>query len=337
MTFFNQKTEVIDLELTPYGRSLLAEGKLMPKYYEFVDDDIIYDISHTGAPVESQENAHNRIINETPRLKHMTNKSGVETSFKIHETLVNQNDRIDNTRLTYDQKYIGSLGRFSYSAENSPFYQVQMLRGEITGSHTVTTSSVVSNMQIPRLELSFNVFATTASINTDSPNKYLYSSNVYSDGKFIILDFEEPTIHFKEFNSFYEKENFEIEVYAFENETLINQETIDKIVPLFFQKRRTNIKNGIYIEPSPIVTQGDTMDTNDFDEPEEGTSPKNLEYYFEILVDDEIPVEEICEVVNKLEVNNQLIDKELICPDQRTERFDIYSTRVSPGDLEDCD
>ena len=36
MTFFDQKTEVISLELTPYGRYLLAEGKLMPKYYEII-------------------------------------------------------------------------------------------------------------------------------------------------------------------------------------------------------------------------------------------------------------------------------------------------------------
>jgi len=334
MTFFDQKTEVISLELTPYGRSLLAEGKLMPKYYEFVDDDIIYDFSHTGAPVESQENAHNRIINETPRLKNMTNKTGVETSFKISETLAEKSDRLDNTRLTYDQKYIGSMGKSSYISEETAYYQVQMLQGEITGSQTVTTSSVISNMQIPRLELSFNVYATTASLNTDSPNNYLYTSRVYDDGKFVILDFEEPFIYLKEFNSFYEKENFEIEVYSFESETLINQENIDKIIPLFFQKRETNIKNGIYIEPN-IQFAGTDMDALDLEGEE--PNPKNLEYYFEILVDDEISPEEICEVVNKLEVNNQLLDKELLCPDQRTERFDIYSTRVTPEDLEDCD
>ena len=34
MTFFNKKTDVIDIELTPYGRYLLSIGKLKPKYYD---------------------------------------------------------------------------------------------------------------------------------------------------------------------------------------------------------------------------------------------------------------------------------------------------------------
>ena len=43
MTFFNKKTDVIDIELTPYGRYLLSIGKLKPKFYDFTDDDILYD------------------------------------------------------------------------------------------------------------------------------------------------------------------------------------------------------------------------------------------------------------------------------------------------------
>ncbi len=49
MTFFNKKEETIGIELTPYGRSLLAKGKLMPAYYAFFDDDILYDVMAGGA------------------------------------------------------------------------------------------------------------------------------------------------------------------------------------------------------------------------------------------------------------------------------------------------
>ena len=48
MTFFDKKQDVLKIELTPYGRSLLSNGKLMPKYYAFFDDDIVYDITTTG-------------------------------------------------------------------------------------------------------------------------------------------------------------------------------------------------------------------------------------------------------------------------------------------------
>jgi len=48
MTFFNKKTEVMKVELTPYGRYLLSIGKLKPHFYKFFDEDIIYDSQAMG-------------------------------------------------------------------------------------------------------------------------------------------------------------------------------------------------------------------------------------------------------------------------------------------------
>ena len=62
-----------------------------------------------------------------------------------------------------------------------------------------------------------------------------------------------------------------------------------------------------------------------------------MDYFFSIQVDKEIPEEILCKAIDNLEVNSQFLDEELICPDQRTDRFDIYATRVGPDDLEDCD
>ena len=70
---------------------------------------------------------------------------------------------------------------------------------------------------------------------------------------------------------------------------------------------------------------------------EDRDSPNFSDYFFEILSDNEIPPEELCKAVDRLEINSQFLDEELICPDQRIDRFDIYGTRVSPEDLEDCD
>ena len=46
MTFFNRKEEVIDIELTQYGKLLLAKGEFKPKKYAFFDDDVIYDAQY---------------------------------------------------------------------------------------------------------------------------------------------------------------------------------------------------------------------------------------------------------------------------------------------------
>ena len=46
MTFFNKKEEVIDIQLTQYGKYLLSIGKLEPVYYAFFDDNILYDSNY---------------------------------------------------------------------------------------------------------------------------------------------------------------------------------------------------------------------------------------------------------------------------------------------------
>ena len=52
MSFFDNKEDVIDLELTQYGKYLLSEGKFKPIFYAFFDDDILYDGNYGGRTEE---------------------------------------------------------------------------------------------------------------------------------------------------------------------------------------------------------------------------------------------------------------------------------------------
>ena len=38
MAFFNKKEEVMDIELTQYGKYLLSQGKFKPVFYAFFDE-----------------------------------------------------------------------------------------------------------------------------------------------------------------------------------------------------------------------------------------------------------------------------------------------------------
>ena len=94
MEFFNRKEEVLDIELTQYGKYLLSIGELAPAYYAFFDDDVIYDTKyqgdppksdHTGfsGPSENQKDSEDR-IKSTPRVKVQHNFQTVEkTSSQI--------------------------------------------------------------------------------------------------------------------------------------------------------------------------------------------------------------------------------------------------------------
>ena len=80
MSFFNSKEEVIDIELTPYGKHLLSKGKWKPVYYEFYDDDIVYD-SEFSSQTEGQSQINQRIKSQA-REKVQYSFVGVETRMK---------------------------------------------------------------------------------------------------------------------------------------------------------------------------------------------------------------------------------------------------------------
>ena len=335
MTFFNKKTDVINFELTPLGRTFLAQGKLSPRYYEFYDDDILYDVSYDGNSRENQEDAHNRIVNETPKLKNILIKSGVESNFVPTESDKKIKDRINNRRLTYEQRSIAPLGKSSYVSNKSPRFQIYMIRGQIAGSTNYLTSSLVTNMPIPQVEIDINAIITTGSVFNDSRENYNATSRMFDDGKFVILEIETPIIHVVETESFYEKENFEVEVYHIEDDTMANQQQIEKIVPLLFKKERSHVINGIYYKDpqgQPALKKQSPWEPEVFD-----AQPDEVEYYFDLVFDRGIADEEICKEIGSLPIKNQFLDREIKCLDERTERFNIYGTRVLPEDVEDCD
>ena len=350
MTFFNKKTDVMNIELTPYGRYLLSIGKLKPKYYEFTDEDILYDnAAATGSAeaYQTQEEVHERIINETPRLKNVFPKKGIESD--VIEALDDATDldvKMDNLRHqvqsdTHNQKHVYAMGRSSYSSDKLPNFQLTMLTSKIKdsinyykvedGTHIRT---LLDSLQIPQIDVELSVVATTGSEVVDPSENYDFTSQVFSDGRYVKLHFDEPIIHLKEFNSFYEKENFEIEVFDLDNRKLRNTQDVNDFIPLKF------------IIPKSLIQNEILMDGPDFDDsipfsgqPQEelNATPDYCSYYFHIQVDDEIPIEDICKAVDNLEINSQFLDEELICPDIRTDRFNIYDSRVGPSDLEDCD
>ena len=68
MAFFDDKQEILKVELTTYGRFLISRGKFRPAYYAFFDDDVLYDSLYADI-TESQNSTQTRILEETPSLK----------------------------------------------------------------------------------------------------------------------------------------------------------------------------------------------------------------------------------------------------------------------------
>ncbi len=338
----------MNIELTPYGRYLLSIGKLKPKYYEFVDDDILYDNTAAGATYQVQEEVHNRIVNETPRLKSIYLKKGVESdTTEEYNSTASMNIDISIVReefesVSHNQKGVYAMGRSSYSSDKLPNFQVSMLRGEIQSStpylktqpYPTIPAEIVDTLHIPQVDVTLNITATTGSQYVDPQENHTYVSKIFEGGDYVKLDFEEPIIHLKEFGSFYEKENFEIEVFDQQTHSLKNGGQITNLIPLKFVRPWNAIENDILVDD---VDLNNTRPAANDPFEEADSTLDMVSYFFNLLIDNEIPREELCEAVDNLEINSQFLDEELICPDKRTDRFNIYATRVQPGDLEDCD
>ena len=330
MTFFNKKTEVMQIEMTPYGRYLYSIGKFKPHSYEFVDEDILYKASGS---TEAQEAAHTRIISETPKLK--INRAFQDEAAQQESPPTLDKKRFMEKKMNQKQNGLFSLGRSSYSSDRSPAFQVTMLQGAISGSEATfetnitepTSEDIGGVLAIPQVDIDLNFRATLKNtLNQNTMEGGALTSNTFEDGTFVDISYTEPIIHMKEFNSFYEKDNFEIE--AFEVGTQ------GQLRPMKFLKNISLIINNILLTkeelqnrlPSPTENYEAGEENNEF-----------IEYFFDIEVDEDITPEILCAAVDKLEINSQFLDEDLICPDQRTDRFDIYATRVGPEDLEDCD
>ena len=82
-SFFDKKEEVLQVELTQYGKHLLSKGEFVPVYYSFFDDDVTYDWRYTGDTAEKQNYAQDRSLDETPSPK-------VQYVFSGRETIVSE-------------------------------------------------------------------------------------------------------------------------------------------------------------------------------------------------------------------------------------------------------
>ena len=190
MKFLNGKEEVIDIEITSYGKYLISQGKFRPVYYSFFDDGVLYDNEYGGVS-EPQNETQGRIKNDTPRLQAQANFSGVEEKIKktrsefVEETRLGYREGIireaslttieesglieyeysvlipkenaftpptqDEVDKFYSLKY--PIGTSDLNTSSAPSWNITALMGNISSSSNHLTSSYVTE-RIPQLNLS---------------------------------------------------------------------------------------------------------------------------------------------------------------------------------------
>ena len=136
MEFFNRKEEVIDIQLTQYGKHLLSKGKFRPSFYAFFDDDVLYDREY-AANGEDQKNIEDR-IKKTPRIKAQYNFSARDLKSKKidYDWCKGEMAQCNKLQVSKDKHYSLGLpiGKTELNSSMMPAWDVKVLTGHITGS-----------------------------------------------------------------------------------------------------------------------------------------------------------------------------------------------------------
>lgn len=297
MSFFDDKQEILKVELTTYGRFLISRGKWKPAYYAFFDDDILYDGAHADIS-EDQNDIQVRILEESISLKPQTTYTSVENSVRINTLASDQAEqlKIEESQINSDKNYALSLpiANSALSSDYAPAWKLHVLRGAIDN-----VSSSINNadggydilsptLAYPQINLKDSIFDIKREINDDSTleNYKLVSiltennDNIYYSMKddAIILDVREDNVDDL-------LKNFDIELFVEEEERKPGTNTTKNILrKLSFKKDTIFIDNGILLdEPKTFDVQEDES---------------FIEYYFEMTIDDEIelPPKQVTEV-----------------------------------------
>jgi hypothetical protein len=318
MRFFNSKEEVLDIQLTQYGRQLYSKGMWKPVYYAFYDEGVLYDANYGGVS-ETKNEAEARIQDETPSLRTQTGFTGREEYLfdgvddELEQELIGAYEKLNV--LTYP------LGSSTLDSTKTPAFDIYFLQGEITGLLNNSTGSLASGkiksasqqiLKIPQIQSDIEFKITTYDpANPKLPfveDPELTNRTIFDDDHTIAIGPEQILLFVEENNAPFDYENFDIEVYEITDETGPTGEQILK--PLSFIRPLETVENNILIDREEAEIKAGRVNGQlpDID-------PSYVQYYFDINVDSEIGENLICRSVSQLRSKNIIIDTDIRCPD----------------------
>jgi len=246
MTFFNRKEEVVQLELTREGRRQLSLGNFKPAYYEFLDDDILYDRKNLDSDGNEEQNEIKKRIKDKLTLRIPTARQSVPTGSNVYLP---------------ENKTIESLGSFTPYSNYKPAWNITARDGEIfSGSGDITYSSREvspgatigpSYEKIPQFDLvcayNYNSYVLVdkkdKEIQADiNENPFITLEDIFpkeEDDSFLLFqkEFNDFTIDFEELNILQGKEEYMVEVFQYEYK---NNFQTASLAPLFFDEENVD-------------------------------------------------------------------------------------------------
>lgn len=264
MSFFNKKEEVMEIQLTQYGRYLLSKGKFKPAFYAFSDDEILYDNSYGENKVEIKKESLERIQEDTIRIRPLYDNESSEIRIKKLNRHIAEADTDDeaNAKLEMmppdslyggdlvddslmvpdDRKLVRNLiGTSELGNKYAPSWSVTSLNDQVFELPIFLSASGPNiGMERPQINMIVDYELRTS----QSPENEEFSFEEYSnqdgteseikftDGTMISIDKNQIVLEFAEENVTFDKENFEIEFFTVDDEEEITRNGVTEKVEI---------------------------------------------------------------------------------------------------------
>jgi len=324
MSFFDSKEEVINIELTSYGKFLLSKGIMKPVYYSFHDEDILYDARYAGFS-ETPSVAEVRIQEQTPYLKTLYSFKSPEINLQKAIDQENYLESIQNLS-DYNVEYFdNSIGNSTISNLYVPSWNVRSLSVDFSSIQT----TFGDNLKIPQL----NCFLTSSIYKVNQSdletNERLQTildidNTIFlEDRTAYITNYDELVLKIEEENVDVDIDKFDIEVYRVDTDA----SGIESYVLMKF------IKEVKYVDDNNILTtiKRNTINYNI----DENYCEKYLDFKFDKDIDTDVACNYIIKTVKD---QDQIFDTIDICNNvsSRYSTNDLYKIIIDNATGKNC-
>jgi hypothetical protein len=342
--FLNKKEQVFDLQLTPYGKRLLSNGKFVPVYYTFLDDNVLYDGQYAGV-TESQNDIHKRIKEDTQYLEGLVQLHNVETStlstlietgpMAYYESDINP---LEQKAPFNDFKFNDIIGDAFLDADTNkaPGWKIVSLGGSFLSSSFTDARNA---LKVPQINIELNYVKEVVPYNYDEIYRtkdiktFIYRTQKFKDNNMIQLVPDDLVLYVEELNTMLLTENFDIEVYEVTSGSTYN-EFERKYFPTEYSRFEggaidegyINMMRNPYFDPDTPYLQ-----TNSEDGPPRVTLlSSSVEYFFNILTDRYVEKDKACKGKEIFDKRSYYIDIDFDCSTDNDNETAIYSNIYGP-------
>ena len=279
-TFFNQKEDVLAVELTPFGKQVLSLGIFNPAFYSFYDSNILYDGKYGGF-TETQNNILDRIKLGTPYLKPQTSFTSSLAQVATVDLDKSELDDISDA----NAKFLTPLGYNDPWSVYAPSWTVVNMPNSIgftSGSNT-EVGFYETPLQIPTISGSLTTKYSSTTAVLDVGNGEQEEQEIFKlvSNDTLYLEITEENTIFKNIH------NFDVEVFLIEEDD--NDEEVLKKLYFFNENMGNRERQFLINQQDPYYYLNSLAGT--LPEIEEGfptLTPQYVDFYLHLRVDDEI-------------------------------------------------